>query len=143
MPRRLDYNITTHHICQQLFSIFFNFFEIFVDLAKLILCKAAYLLALQHFNIFLDFGDFFIFYLNLICFSYIYGLKYPFLFCNKLKSFPIYNAFKHYSCPCHSSFRYIVTSLYIEDKTGTLNKLKTFVSFVVLQDNIFFTLNLH
>jgi mannitol-specific phosphotransferase system IIBC component len=36
-----------------------------------------------------------------------------------------------------------VTSLYIEDKTGTLNKLKTFVSFAVLQDNIFFTLNLH
>jgi len=41
------------------FFNFFNFFEIFVDLAKLILCKAAYLLALQHFNIFLDFGDFF------------------------------------------------------------------------------------
>ncbi len=61
VSRRLDYNSTTHHICQQLFSIFFNFFEIFVDLAKLILCKAAYLLALQHFNIFLDFGDFFIF----------------------------------------------------------------------------------
>ena len=61
VSRRLDYNSTTPHICQQLFSTFFNFFEIFVNLAKLILCKAAYLLALQHFNIFLDFGDFFIF----------------------------------------------------------------------------------
>ena len=142
VSRRLDYNITTHHICQQLFSIFFNFFEIFVDLAKLILCKAAYLLALQHFNIFLDFGDFFIFYLNLICFSYIYGLKYPFLFCNKLKSFPIYNAFKHYSCPCHSCFWLIISIFLIYNEPATMQKI-VIAAIIITPNNMLYPSGLY
>lgn len=34
VSRRLDYNITTHHICQQLFSIFFIFLICFFNRRK-------------------------------------------------------------------------------------------------------------
>lgn len=38
VSRRLDYNITTHHICQQLFSIFFIFLIYFFNRRKVQVC---------------------------------------------------------------------------------------------------------
>lgn len=47
VSRRLDYNITTHHICQQLFSIFFIFLICFFNRRKVQVCEFLWFVCLS------------------------------------------------------------------------------------------------
>lgn len=47
VSRRLDYNSTTHHICQQLFSIFFIFLICFFNRRKVQVCEFLWFVCLS------------------------------------------------------------------------------------------------